>query len=465
MPQRIEIPLGMRQEKARSKFVSSQSLVNCAVEQLPDSGMSIYGGPGLDEFAEVGDGPIRGTDHFNETLLAVSGNMLYSVDENGTETEIGPIPGYDPVIIANNGTQAVIQSDATSYVLNSDLTTLSPLNDTDFQRSTSVAFLKQVIISTVFGTSRFQTSNLANASSYDALDIATAEAKPDNLRRVIVSGQEALMMGLRSVEGYYFSGKADGVPLSPTQTYLEYGLAGRMAVTGIDNTIAWLSHLLDVRTLRDQSPLAIADPAITSMIQGWTNPDTAKAFTFAVGGHEWMAIHHAQGCAIWDATTRLWSMRQSQNSNTWKVDSSTWCYNKNIMGDRSEGKLWALNPNTHKEGSDALIRSIVTRTLGPGGSPFTLEAVELECEVGVGLASGQGSDPKVWMQLSRDSGETWGARMERSIGAMGNRNLRVIWGGPFGDFLPHGGVIRFGCSDPVRFVATKAFAEITVNQA
>lgn len=461
MPQRIPIPLGIRQEQARSKFVSSQSLVNCTAEQIPDSGWAIYGGPGLDEFSEVGDGPIRGVHDYNGVLLAVSGGVLYSVDSNGTETEIGPVAGYDSVIMANNGDEVAIVSDSTSYVY--DGSTLTAINDTDFRTAGSVDFLKQVLIFTEKDSGRFFTSELADATSYSALDVATAEAKPDKLRRVLVSGNEALLFGEKSVEGYYFSGKPNGVPLSPTQTYLDYGLAGRDAVTAIDNTVAWLSHLLDIRTLRDQSPIAIADPAITAMIQGWTNPETAKAFTFAIGGHEWMAIRHTQGCAIWDATTRLWSMRQSQNSTTWKVDSSVWCYNKNIMGDATDGKLWTLNPNTHKEGTDALIRSIVTRTLGPGGAPFTLESVEVEVEVGVGLATGQGSAPIIWMQLSRDGGESWGARMERSLGAMGNRNLRVIFGGPFGDFPPHGGVIKFGCSDPVRFVATKAYADITVN--
>jgi len=461
---RVEIPLGARQEKARSPFVSSQSLVNAYTERLPDSGWAIYGGPGLDEFAECGDGPIRGVDHFNETVLAVAGDTLYSVDANGNETAIGPIPGYDPVIIANNGSQAVIQSDSTSYVLESDLTTLSALNDPDFQRSSSVAYLKQTIISTVAGTSRFQTSELADAEAYNALDIATAEAKPDNLLRGIVSGQEWLAMGGRSVEGYYFSGKADGVPLSPTQTYLDYGLAGRMAVCGVDNTIAWLSHLLDFRTLRDQTPLAIADPAIAAMVQGWTNPETVQLFSFAVSGHEWMAARHDDGCILYDATTRMWSMRQSHGLDSWRVSSSVWAYNKNIMGDAVSGKLWALNPNTYAEGSSPLVRQLVSRTIGPGGAPFTLDLVELEVEPGVGLATGQGSDPKAWMQLSRDGGETWGARMERSIGAMGNRNVRVKWQGPFGDFLPHGGVIRFGISDPVRFAATKCWAEYTVNQ-
>ena len=110
------------------------------------------------------------------------------------------------------------------------------------------------------------------------------------------------------------------------------------------------------------------------------------------------------------------------------------------------------------------MRKVTTHTLGPGGTPFTLDKVELEVETGVGLATGQGSDPKIWMQLSRDSGRTWGARMERSLGLMGKRNTVVVWQGPFGDFPQTGGVIRLGISDPVRFVAKKAWADFTPNR-
>lgn len=460
--QRVEIPLGMREETAKSPFVSSQSLVNCFAERLPTAGWSIYGGPGLTQFAEVGEGPIRGQHDFNGPLLAVSGSLLFEVDENGEATEIGAVAGYDPVIIANNGTHAAIVSDSTSYIY--DGTDLEPINDPDFQTASSVDFLKQTLIFSKLNSSTFFTSEIADAENYDALDKATAEAKPDKLLRVFVSGNEALMAGTRSMEGYYYSGKPDGVPLSPTQTLIEYGLAGRDAMCAIDNTVAWLSHLLDIRTLRSQSPIAIADPAITSMIQGWANPELAQMFSFAVRGHEWMAIRHPSGCAIWDATTQMWAMRESHGMGTWRVSNSVWAYNRNIMGDAEDGVLWTLDPDKNSEGSEPLVRKLVSHTLGPGGQPFTLNRVELEVETGVGLATGQGSDPKIWLQLSRDGGRTYGARLERSLGLMGKRNTRVIWQGPFGDFPPHGGVIKFGVSDPVNFTATRCWADYTVNR-
>lgn len=459
--QRIEIPIGRREATAKSPFVSSQSAINCFLERDPEPGIpdAVYGGPGLTQFAEVGDGPIRGEHDFNGTLLTVSGDMLYTVDENGVAVARGAVAGYDPVVMADNGTHTAIVSDSTSYVW--DGTDFDPINDPDFRTASSVAFLSQVLIFTVQNSGLFFTSELADAEAYNALDIATAESKPDNNVRVLVDGEEALFFGTKGVEGWRFNGAPVGVPLTRSSTNLSYGLAGRDAICQIDNTVAWLAHDRTLRTLRENSPIAIADPSITSAIQAWTNPGTARAFTMSVRGHEWMALRHESGCYWWDATTGLWSRRQSHGSDTWRATCSEYIYGHNILGDAEDGILWRLDPDSHAEGSDPLVRSLVSMTLGPGGLPFTLEAVEIEIETGTGLATGQGSNPMVWLELSRDGGRTYGTRMLRSMGLMGERTKRVIWTGPFGDFPTHGGVIKLSCSDPVRFVVTRAWADIT----
>jgi len=51
---------------------------------------------------------------------------------------------------------------------------------------------------------------------------------------------------------------------------------------------------------------------------------------------------------------------------------------------------------------------------------------ELDLERGVGLATGQGSDPEVMIRLSRDGGHTWGEPQVMSAGAMGAYTQRVI---------------------------------------
>lgn len=458
--QRVEIPIGRREAPARSPFVSSQSAINCFLEADAE-GDALYGGFGLTEFADCGNGGIRGIYNFKGTCLAVSGSKLFTIDANGNETDRGGIPGVDPVVISDNGTHAAIVSDVTTYLWNGS--TRAQITDPDFPGASSVDFLDQYLVFTQRNSQRFFISELGDAVNYDALDVATAESKPDNLKRVFVNANEALLFGDLSVEGRYDSGAAD-FPLSKSATSLDYGLIGTHAVCAIDNTVGWVAHDVTVRTLRSASPIAIADPAITTLIQSWSDPDTIRCFNVTLGGHEWMAIRHDEGCVLWDATTQLWHRRQSYGMASWRVGCSARAFGKVLLGDTESGKIWQLDPNAYAEGADLLVRTLTSRTLGIGGMPFTLDSVEVEMEVGVGLITGQGSDPKVWMQLSRDSGERFGARLFRSMGARGKRRVRVIWQGPFGDFPPHGGVIQIGCSDPVRLVVTKAWAQVTPNR-
>jgi hypothetical protein len=48
-------------------------------------------------------------------------------------------------------------------------------------------------------------------------------------------------------------------------------------------------------------------------------------------------------------------------------------------------------------------------------------------EVGVGIVSGAGSDPKVMLQWSDDGGYTWSNELWVSMGKLGERKVRAMW--------------------------------------
>jgi hypothetical protein len=56
-----------------------------------------------------------------------------------------------------------------------------------------------------------------------------------------------------------------------------------------------------------------------------------------------------------------------------------------------------------------------------------LGKMELLCQPGIGLSTGQGSDPQVMFQLSTNGGASFGYERWRSAGAMGNYQQRVTW--------------------------------------
>ena len=458
---RQEIPMGRKLGTQKSKFVSAQTLVNCFSEYDAETQqISLYGGPGIKAWAALTGVGLRGLYMFGDVLLAVAGERLYTITRYGIATDQGNIPGSSPVIIADNGTQAVIVVNPDGYVWNG--TTLAQITDADFVSASSVDFIDQYMLFTKPNTGSFFISALADATSYDALDIASAERRPDNLLRVVVDGTEALMFGTTTIEGQYNAGAAD-FPFSRTQTFVQYGLAGVNAVTRADNTVFWLTDKFTIRALRGGTAQEVSDDALNTKLASWNDLSTVQAFTVFFRGHEFAVFRHNDGCVFLDTKSNVWFERQSYNSSTWLVGCAVYAWGKTLLGDIATGDIYELDESTYSENGVPLVRYIESRTMGPGGSPFTLDGLEIEVAPGVGLVSGQGVDPKVWVQLSRDSGFTFGSRMERSLGARGDRDVRVTWGG-FGQFPTHGGVIRFGCSDPVELVVGRAWADVVKDQ-
>jgi len=54
-------------------------------------------------------------------------------------------------------------------------------------------------------------------------------------------------------------------------------------------------------------------------------------------------------------------------------------------------------------------------------------ALQLDCQTGVGLVAGQGSDPEVMLRWSDDGGHTWSNEHWRKMGAIGQYGYRTIW--------------------------------------
>lgn len=84
-----------------------------------------------------------------------------------------------------------------------------------------------------------------------------------------------------------------------------------------------------------------------------------------------------------------------------------------------------------------------------GNKRMTIHRLELIMQTGVGLTTGQGSDPQVMLQLSTDWGHTWGPERWMSAGPMGQYARRVFWQ-QCGQ-VRAGGYVRIVVSDPVRW--------------
>lgn len=84
--------------------------------------------------------------------------------------------------------------------------------------------------------------------------------------------------------------------------------------------------------------------------------------------------------------------------------------------------------------------------------------LRLDMEMGVGLATGQGSDPQVMLRYSDDGGHTWSNEKWRSAGKLGEYKRRAVWNA-LGRSRQR--IYELVISDPVKTVIIAADLNVT----
>jgi hypothetical protein len=85
------------------------------------------------------------------------------------------------------------------------------------------------------------------------------------------------------------------------------------------------------------------------------------------------------------------------------------------------------------------------------------DRLEIVLETGVGLVTGQGSDPQMMLDYSNDGGQTWTALPTKDIGAIGRYDTRVVWS-RLGSARQR--VYRASVSDPIPVNLTDTQVEV-----
>jgi hypothetical protein len=92
--------------------------------------------------------------------------------------------------------------------------------------------------------------------------------------------------------------------------------------------------------------------------------------------------------------------------------------------------VYVLDMQTHSD-NGAPIRAVrrapyLFAGKSPANLPWVLHhTLQIDCEMGVGLASGPGSDPMLILRWSDDGGATWTFERTATLGKIGERRARA----------------------------------------
>lgn len=468
-----QIPFVGASYRERSGSLDCQACINL-FPVLGESGTAkavkaLYGTPGTRPLvAAANGGVVRGMHNPTSggASIVVAGGTVYRLSAAFVLTAIGSVDALTtPVKIDDNGIQAVITTGPNGYVVDLMANTVTQINDVAFYGADTVDFLNTYAIFNRPGTNMFYISG-PNAITFDALDFASAESNFEPIINFIVNHDEIIFFKQTVTEIWRASGNADFPFARDTNASIEQGCAARDSVASMDNTVFWLGQNTDgggiVYRMNGYTPVRVSTDAIEYAIASYAanggSIADAVAYAYQQDGHTFYVLSFPSGNATWvyDASTQLWHQRAYLDPATGTLgrhrsNSHMYFAGKHIVGDYQNGNLYMLDLDYYMDGaSDPLPAIRAASHIATGDySWITHNRVQVDMETGIGLATGQGSDPVAFLDWSNDGGKTWSNQHSASMGALGQYSSRSIW---YRLGRARDRVYRLTISDPVKRV-------------
>lgn len=437
--------------------------------------------PGLPAPFSTVNRPVRGMHVMGDVLYVVGDDTLYSIDHLGTATaQSGTITTTAlNVSMANNNKSTqellILDGGGTSfhdqYFLVSGLInegyiytasgTVTAIADTDFPPH---------------GTNEhaFSSSNLEAGTAWTATDFAEAEGNPDKVRGHTVSNRDLFVFGRRTIEFYRDVPSGADFPFTRSDgSFQERGClsrfsiagSGALNVPGSDNTVYWLGDDKIVYRIENYTPNRISNHALERALEKKSTKqlNESRGYTYNMLGHYFYSLTVGPETWVYDATTSglleraTWHQRRTgvDTDTPWRITHLVQAYGKYYGGD-AEGNIFEIDPETYNDNGSPMKW---VRTVGP----YFNEDRDLSCKkvtlvMDTGTQATGSDDAQVSLRISRDGGRTWGNRLDRDIGKVGERRKEVSWR-RLGRSSTHGFVFEFSASDNVRTSLVEAYAE------
>lgn len=458
-----QIPIFGDGIQSYSAAATAQRRLNCFYDPRPDQDKNatiIRGTPGSVAWISLAVSPIRGWHVMANVLYVVSGAVLYSITTAGTVTYLGTLTtSVGRVEIADNGSQLCIVDGIAGYYFTASGSVFGTIVDANFPNGArTVTFLNGRFIVEKYNTRQFYVGQVYDATLWTPVVFATKENDSSVLLAVDTVNGTLVLWGTTSIEFWQDVGTTP-LPFQringATQTW---GLAAIASRVLFNNTSIFLAQNpqghVQVMLLNGYTPTRVSTTDIENIISNISTFSSAVALTYMVDGHPMYQLTFPDDdrSLLYDGLTGLWSETQTGTAVVARhfANYGIVFNSQNYVSDVDTGNIYRLDTQVYTDNGETIKRQVRTRHVRDGGNIFYVSELYLDIDTGVGLQAGQGVDPMMMIQVSKDGGNTFGVERQVSMGKVGQyRNPRLItrrWG-QSRDF-----VWQFTVTDPVQFL-------------
>ena len=464
--------------QALAPVLAADEAVNIYTEtrQVPGSAKQIFtlGTPGLKRFTTVATTGNRGWFSQDGRTFTVVGGRLYEVNvELVTTTDRGAIADDGlPVFFTSNGAggdQLGIVAGGQLKVLDLGTNVLSAAISLPFSNPVMITFLDGYGLINEEDTPIVWFSALEDLTTWDALDFFTRSNTSDNIVGIAAVKDRVACLGSKTTTWFYDSGDADTPFVPYPGTTIQTGLLRPGCLGAYDDALFFVAQSdrgqIRVAELTDTQVRTISTPPIDLFLAESTSWTDCELLIYHQAGHSFVALTLPSSprdlqTACYDITEGLWHFRAGYDSTAgtftrWHARGCAVEDTTVFVGDYNSGDLYTLDLAQYEDDAeDNTTRVLKRQRAAPYASAMPqwlfINAIQLLAQAGVGLSgSGQGSNPMVQLEISRDGAQTWVDCGLAGLGALGQYATRTMWrklGRVRADLF----VVRITQTDPVQ---------------
>lgn len=403
-----------------------------------------------------------GYSYQNETTGEIESKVLYDIGLSTTRVSFTD-NGFE--VIVATGTQMLSIDIFTDVV--SDITASLPFElplqvvylmgrvyaITADPSTTATSTLQNVIKSNLIWY-----SELADAKTWNGLSFVAADLTADPIESIAVRQGDLWAFGSRSYQIFVTQSDAEN-PLAyapGSGTYI--GINAPNTASSIGDTVFWLGSNASGRNIVFRgvgyNSTRVSNHGIESILTklGSLTQD-AYGFSYQESGHLFYCLtvppgfyefegsnQYSEGVTlVYDTLTEQWHQRASREPNTgilqaWQPLFSVYAFGRVVVGNLLWGVIMELRNDIYTDfdpNTPTQTKPILRRFQGPifydNLQLFILDELQADIITGHGPLNGLSSNPQAQLQLSYDSGNTWGNIIQCPLQKVGNYAGRVRW--------------------------------------
>lgn len=403
-------------------------------------------------------------------------NFFYELKADGSSVSYGSLPGDRRPQIIPGEVELLILAGGLGYIFNLAASTLTRITDPDFPiGATKGGFLDSSFIVVEPNSQTFAWSDVNNGLSWDPLNFATATGEPGNVVSMLVDHRQLWFLCNNHTEIFVGTSNPD-IPYQRLEgAYMEQGTDSLDGAFQCDNTIFWQGGNQQGRGIfwraNGYSPFRISNHAIEKLVQNWGDISDSSGYAYQENGHlfaRWDFPNARGGLAatlLYDCSTGYWHTRYFWNATigAYMGDLARchmFVFARHLVGDWRSGNVYEQSQNYKTDAGAAIRRLRSSPDLANAGKWVFYGEHRLLMNVGIGLdgdtsasvipvdgaPAGDGTNPKITVQLSNDGGETWGRERFIRMGKLGDFQRLVRWQQ---NGRSNNRALRMVCTEPV----------------